>query len=74
MSATSSGPLERCSANMEELLQACVCLVDENFNKDIEVLLSYIQIQFSTIASIEKAVETVTEASMPILGSKPARA
>ena len=56
--------LEKCLANMKELLQACVGSVDENYNQDIEELLSYIQIQHSTIASIEWALETVTEASM----------
>ena len=49
---------------MEELLQACVGSVEKNFNKDIEELLSYIHLQYSTIASIERALETVKEASI----------
>ena len=52
--------LEKCSTNMKELLQACVGSVDENFNKDIEELLSYIELQYSTIASIGRILEMVT--------------
>ena len=33
----------------------CGGSVDEIFNKDTEELLSYIQLQYSTIASIERA-------------------
>ena len=56
--------LEKCVSNMEELLQAWVGSVDESFNKDIEELLSFIQIQFTAISSVEKALEPITEASM----------
>ena len=49
---------------MEDLLQSCVGSIDESLNKDIEELLPYIQLQYSTIASIEMALETVIEASM----------
>ena len=56
--------LEKCASNMEDLLQSCVGSVNESLNKDIEELLSYIQLQYSTIASIERALETVIEASM----------
>ena len=38
--------LEKCASNIEELKQACLGSVEENFNKDIEELLSYIQIQY----------------------------
>ena len=56
--------LEKCASNMKDLLQSCVGSVDDSLNKDIEELLSYIQLQYSTIASIERALETVIEASM----------
>ena len=56
--------LEKCASNMEDILQAGVVNMEDSFSKDIEELLSYIQMQYSTIASIERALETVFEASM----------
>ena len=56
--------LEKFAYNIEDLLQSCVGTVDDSLNKDVEELLSYIQLQYSTIASIERALETVIEASM----------
>ena len=56
--------LEKCAFNMEDILQAGVVNMEDSFSKDIEELLSYIQLQYSTIASIERALETVVEASM----------
>ena len=58
--------VEKCASNMEELLQEFVGSVDDSFNKNIEELLSHIQIQFIIISSIEKALETITEASMTV--------
>ena len=51
----------------ELLLQACVGSVDESFNNDIGELLFHIQIQFTI--SIERTLETVTEASMTMAGN-----
>ena len=56
--------LEKCASNMGDILQAGVVNMEDSFSKDIEELLSYIQLQYSTIASIERALETVVEASM----------
>ena len=56
--------LEKCASDMEDLLPSCVGNMDDSINKDVEELLSYIQLQYSTIASIGRALETVIEASM----------
>ena len=58
--------IEKCATNMEELLQSCLGSVDESFNKDMEELLSYIHVKLATISSTERALETITEASMAI--------
>ena len=57
------GAIEKCATNIEELLQSCLGSADESFNKDLE-LLSYIHVQLATISSTERALETITEASM----------
>ena len=56
--------LEKCASNMEDILQSGVANMEDSITKDIEELMSYIQLQYSTIASIERALETVVEASM----------
>ena len=56
--------IEKCATNMEDLIQSCLGSVDESFTKDLEELLSYIHVQLATISSTERALETITEASM----------
>ena len=56
--------IEKCATNMEELMQAALSSADEAMVKDLEELLAYIRIQLATITSTERALETVTEASM----------
>ena len=38
--------------------------VDEAFAKDLEEWLSYVHIQLATISSTDRALETITEASV----------
>ena len=56
--------LEKCASNMEEIVQSGASNMEDSLSKDMEELMSYIQLQYSTIASIERALETVVEASM----------
>ena len=56
--------IEKCATNMEELMQAALCSVDEAMVKDLEEFLAYVCIQLSTISSTERTLETVTEASV----------
>ena len=49
---------------MAELMQAALGSVDEAMVKDLEELLAYVCIQQAIISSTERALETVTEASM----------
>ena len=56
--------LEKCASNMEDILQSGAANMEDSLSKDIEELMSYIQLQYSTIASIERALETVVEASV----------
>ena len=56
--------IEKCVTNMEDLLQSCFGSVDESFHEDLEEVLSYIHVQLATISSTERALETITEASM----------
>ena len=56
--------IEKCATNMEDVLQACFGSMDEAVHKDIEEALGYIHVQLAAISSTERALETITEASM----------
>ena len=56
--------IEKCATNMEELMQAALFSADEAMVKYLEELLAHVCIQLATISSTERALETVTEASM----------
>ena len=56
------GTLEKCASNMEEIINSLQW--GEDRSKEFEELLSCIQIQYSCLGSVDKALEMVTDASM----------
>ena len=56
--------IEICTINMGDLIQSCFSSVGESLHKDLEGLLGFIHVQLATISSTERALETITEASM----------
>ena len=54
--------LEKCASNMEEIVHAFQW--GEEKSKELEELLSCIQIQYSCLGSVDKALEMVTDVSM----------
>ena len=51
--------LEKCASNKEEIIHSF-----HDKSKELEELLSFIQIQYSCLGSVDKALEMVTDVSM----------
>ena len=56
--------LDKCASNIEEMLQGVHSSVSEEVAKEVEEMLSFLQIQFSCLNSLDKALETVIDSSM----------
>ena len=56
--------LDKCASNIEEMLQGVHSSVSEEVAKEVEEMLSFLQIQFSCLNSLDKALETVIDSSI----------
>ena len=54
--------LEKCVASIEDIVHSSQ--LGDKKSKDLEEILSFIQIQYSCLGSVDKALEMVTDASM----------
>ena len=56
--------LDKCVSNIEEMLQGMHSSVSEEMAKEVEEMLSFLQIRFSCLNFLDKAQETVIDSSM----------
>ena len=56
--------LDKSASNIEEILQGIHSSVSDEVAKEVEEMLSFLQIQFSCLNSLDKALETVIDSSM----------
>ena len=56
--------LDKCASNIENMLQGVHTSVSEEVAKEVDEMLRFLQIQFSCLNSLDKALETVIDSSM----------